>query len=253
MKIDLKDKVVLVTGASRGIGRAIAIAFAESGAKVAIHYHRNHEAAEAVATKAGVRSKLFQADLAKPLDVLTLFHDVTMKLGRLDVLVNNAGIAIMSPVASDDLQWVEDWTSTMMVNLNATGLLCKKAIEYFVTTRQNGIIINISSRAAFRGDTADYMAYAASKAGILALTKTIAKAYGKKGIKAYAIAPGFVKTDMAEDFIREYGSEHALGDLALQELTKPEDLAPLIVFLGSGLAAHATGTTIDVNAGSYMH
>jgi 3-oxoacyl-[acyl-carrier protein] reductase len=119
--------------------------------------------------------------------------------------------------------------------------------------QSTGRIINISSRAAFRGDTAEYMAYAASKAGVSALTKSIARAYGKDGIKAFNIAPGFVRTEMAKDFIEQYGEEFATSDIALERLTEPKDIAPMVTFLASGLADHATGCTIDINAASYVH
>ena len=111
----------------------------------------------------------------------------------------------------------------------------------------------MASRAAFRGDTPDYMAYAASKAGVVALTRSIARGLGKEGITAFVLAPGFVKTDMAQDFIDQYGESVVLDDLALDRLTEPADLAPLAVLLASGLMDHATGCTIDVNAGSYVH
>jgi len=140
----------------------------------------------------------------------------------------------------------------MSVNLQAVGILCKQAIMHFVK-RKSGIIINIASRAAFRGDTSDYLAYAASKGGVVALTRSIARAYGKQGIVAFIIAPGFVKTDLADEFIEAYGEGIVKDDLALNELTKPENLTPLITLLASGLANHATGGTFDVNAGSYVH
>ena len=116
-----------------------------------------------------------------------------------------------------------------------------------------GRIINIASRAAFRGDTKDYLAYAASKGGMVSLTRSIARAWGKQGIVAFTIAPGWVMTDMAKQFIAQNGDEVVLNELALAELTQPKDVAPTVVFLASGLSDHATGCTIDINAGSYVH
>ena len=116
-----------------------------------------------------------------------------------------------------------------------------------------GRIINIASRAAFRGDTKDYLAYAASKGGMVSLTRSIARAWGKQGIVAFTIAPGWVMTDMAKQFIAQNGDEVVLNELALAELTQPSDVAPTVVFLASGLSDHATGCTIDINAGSYVH
>lgn len=113
-------------------------------------------------------------------------------------------------------------------------------------------MIHISSRAGFRGDTAEYMAYAASKGGMLALSKSIARAYGKQHIYSFAIAPGFTLTDMAQQFVDKYGKDYILNDIALPEITLPKDIAPTVLFLASGHMDHATGTTIDINAGSYV-
>jgi NAD(P)-dependent dehydrogenase (short-subunit alcohol dehydrogenase family) len=252
MKIDLSGQKILVTGASRGIGRAIAEQLAASGAQVAVHYNRNANTAQHVVDNIGKGAEAFQADLGKPVEVIQLFDNVMAKFGRLHAIVNNAGIAISSEVEGDDIDFTDAWSKTMLVNLHATGLLCKKSIEHFAESG-GGRIINIASRAAFRGDTADFLAYAASKGGVVALTRSIARAYGKQGIKAFIIAPGFTYTDMAEDFVKKYGEAYIKNDLALTSLTKPEDVAPTVAFLASGLADHATGCTIDINAGSYVH
>jgi NAD(P)-dependent dehydrogenase (short-subunit alcohol dehydrogenase family) len=249
----LKNKTILITGGNRGIGRAISEYLLKNEARVAVHYHKNRRMAEDLAYKYGDRVNIFNADLGQALEVSSLFQDVITRMKRLDVLINNAGIAISSRITDNDIQWVDDWMRTVDVNLNAVGLLCKKAIEYFIENNIKGKIINISSRAAFRGDTAEYMAYAASKGGIVALTRSIARAFGKKGIVAFNVAPGFVKTDMAQKFFDEYGKEYALNDIALNELTTPQDIAPLVGFLSSGLADHATGGTFDINAASYVH
>ncbi|WP_420384687.1 SDR family NAD(P)-dependent oxidoreductase [Roseivirga sp.] len=252
MEISLSGKVVLVTGASRGIGAAIAQACDQSGASVALHYNANQQKAEQVLTNMNERSKAFQANLADTKDIVKLFEQIIECFGRLDVLVNNAGIAISSDMSSSVEEWVSDWDKTFAVNTRAQGLLCKLAIEEFEKVGA-GRIINISSRAAFRGDTPDYLAYGASKGAIASLTRSIARYYGKKNITAFNIAPGFVRTDMAQDFMDQYGEDYALNDIALNQLTQPKDLAPMIVLLASGLADHATGCTIDINAASYVH
>ena len=252
MTIDLSNKNILVTGASRGIGHAIAEALAKSGARVAVHYNNNSDEAEVLAKQIGNGSKAFGADLGTGDGPLQLWQQVVEAFGRVDVLVNNAGVAVSSDMGKDDKEWLHDWGHTMMVNLNATALLCKKAVAHF-RQQGSGRIISISSRAAFRGDTADYLAYAASKGGMVALTRSLARAYGKEGIKAFIIAPGFTRTDMAQDFMDQYGEDYALNDIALNKLTEPADIAPTIVFLASGHADHATGCTIDINAGSYVH
>ncbi|MCF6342713.1 MAG: SDR family oxidoreductase [Bacteroidales bacterium] len=250
MKIDLSDKTILVTGSSRGIGKGMAKALAVSGARVAVHFNKNKEIAEQLAEELGKGSKIFQADLQHPEACNRLFGSVIKEFGRIDVLVNNAGIFFNSPLESNT--WLDDWNMTMDVNLRATGILSKLAIIHFLNNK-GGRIINISSRAAFRGDNAEHLAYAASKAGMVALTKSIARAYGKDGITSFLIAPGWVKTDMNKETIERLGEETITNDLALNKLTEPNDLAPMVVLLSSGLADHATGTTIDINAGSYVH
>jgi NAD(P)-dependent dehydrogenase (short-subunit alcohol dehydrogenase family) len=251
MNIDLTGKTVLVTGASRGIGAAIARAFAGSGARVALHYNTSSGPAEALAGEIGQGAVTFAADLEKPADCLNLWQAVVDRFGHIDVLVNNAGMAIGSPLDAVDERWVADWNRTQAINLLAPALLCRSAIAHF-EQRGGGRIVNIASRAAFRGDTPDYLAYAASKAGLVALTRSIARGLGKRGITAFTLAPGFTRTEMAQDFIDQYGEAYAMGDIALNRMTEPGDIAPTVVFLASGLADHATGSTIDLNAASYV-
>ncbi len=253
MYINLSGLNILVTGASRGIGKAIATKLAEAGATIAIHYQKNVRDAENLAHVLGNESKPFQADLSQSDETAKLFERVILEMGSLEVLVNNAGVAVSSPIAASDEEWMASWNETMMVNLTSAALLCKKAVHHFLKQKASGRIINMSSRAAFKGEQAEYMAYAASKAGLVTLTKSIAHAFGKDGIKAFTVAPGFVRTDMASAFTEQYGEEHTKKDVALERLTEPKDLAPLITFIASGMADHSTGSTFDINAGSYMH
>jgi NAD(P)-dependent dehydrogenase (short-subunit alcohol dehydrogenase family) len=222
-------------------------------ANVGVHFNRKGSVVDELSREYPGKVFPFQFDLRQLNQIPSFLENVIHKLGGLDVLVNNAGIALSSDISGPDEEWMEDWKHTMDVNLNATGMLCKKAIQHFTFNGIEGKIINISSRAAFRGDTADYLAYAASKAGMVALTRSIARAFGKKGIVAFTIAPGFVKTDMAQQFFDQYGMEGVLDQIALKKLTTPEDVAPFVGFLASGLADHATGGTFDINAGSYVH
>lgn len=252
MTIDLSNLNILVTGSSRGIGYAVARQLAISGARVALHYNNNSKEANELAEFVGNKSFAFKADLTKPEGALQLFDDVLEEFQKLDVLINNAGIAVHSSLEKSDQEWLEDWSNTMAINLTSVGLLCKKAISHF-SLNKSGRIINIASRAAFRGDTADYLAYASSKGGLVALTRSIARSFGKEGIKAFLVAPGFIKTDMAKSFMDEYGADHAIKDLALDRLTEVEDIVPMVVLLASGMADHATGCTIDINAASYVH
>lgn len=251
MNITLHNQRILVTGASRGIGRAIAKQLSQSGAEVIIHYNSNKVEAEKLQSELNNTSHIAACNLSNAEEVIGFIPSLVSKYGPISALINNAGI---SPSAADNLptnEWLKNWENTFAVNTTAVGILCKEFVEHAIT-QQNGRIVNISSRAAFRGDTTDYIAYASSKGAIVSLTRSIARHYGKQGIKAFLIAPGFTRTDMANAILEEYGEGFALNDIALNELTTPEDIAPIVTLLCSGLADHATGTSIDINAGSYV-
>lgn len=252
MNIELKNQRILVTGASRGIGRAISEQLSNSGAEVLIHFNNNLEQAKSLQLSLPNPSHLVPCDLSNLKLVSGWIPELVNTYGKIDAVVNNAGIAIGVADNAPTPEWLEVWEKTMDVNINALAIISKEFIEH-ARKNKNGRLVNISSRAAFRGDTPDYLAYAASKAAIVSYTRSIARYYGKEGIKAFIIAPGFTRTDMAQDFMDQYGEEYALNDIALNELTKPQDIAPMVTMLCSGLADHATGCTIDINAGSYVH
>jgi 3-oxoacyl-[acyl-carrier protein] reductase len=251
MKLNLSDKVILLTGATSGIGQAAVIALSEAGATIAMHYSTNDKAVRSMRDNLGNDSDFFCADLSDLQQTENLFNQVMSKYGKIDVLINNAGVYFPSPISKSSEVWINDWNKTLNVNLTSAALLCKLVIPEFILNR-GGRIINIASRAAFRGETEEYFAYAASKGGLVSLTKTIARNYGKESIKAFTVAPGFVRTKMAESFIRVHGEQKVLDELSLLKLTEPDDVAPTILYLSSGTMDHATGSTIDINAGSYL-
>ena len=251
MKIDLSNKTILVTGSNSGIGNAIAQELLNAGAKVALHFNSNSDGASKLKEQFSDQCELFQADFNNVDKTIKLFEDVLSWGDTLDVLINNAGTAIMNSVNLDDETWINNWNTIMNINLLAAGVLSKKALEHF-KTKNGGRIINIASRAAFRGDTPDYLAYAASKAGMVALVRSIARGFGKDGITAFSIAPGFTRTAMAQKSIDKYGEDFVIKDIALNELTEPEDIAPIVTLICSGKFDHGTGSNIDINAGSYV-
>ena len=250
--IDLSGKVILITGGSSGIGAVTVQTLAKTGAEVILHYGNNLEKAQTVAESIeSSRIHLLQADLSIENASVKLWQDALSFTGHIDVLINNAGIMRSAGIESELDIWTAVWKNTLQVNLIAVADLCREAILHF-KSRNNGIIINIASRAAFRGDTPEYMHYAASKGGVVALTRSIARGFGSDGILAYAVAPGFVRTEMAEKFIQDYGEDFVTKDIPLGKIAPPEDVANVIAFLASGLAPHATGTTIDINGASYV-
>lgn len=249
--MDLSNQNILVTGGSRGIGRGIVEQLLKWNASVVYQYRTSSDIAQLKINYPDSAVEAIHFDFALSDDVSTLFSSAVDKLNGLTGIVNNAGIAISSNLNNES--WQADWEETIKVNLTGPALLCREAIQYFTQQKTGGRIVNISSRAAFRGDTTEYMAYASSKSGLIGLTRTIARGYGKQGVKAFLIAPGFVETDMAKEFINDYGEDFVKNDLALSSLTQPKEIAPTVAFLLSGYADHATGSTIDINAGSYVH
>lgn len=246
--IDLSGKVVLVTGSSQGIGAATATTLAAAGAAVILHYAQSREQAEAVAQP--INGHVVQADLRQPGAAQVLWQAALAWRGQIDVLVNNAAIMPAAGIEADWDIWTTAWQNTLQVNLIAVADLCRLAIGHF-KTRQGGTIINIASRAAFRGDGPDYMHYAASKSGVIGLTRSIARGFAQDQILAYAVAPGFVLTERTAAVMQERGADYVTRDIPMGQPVPLQEVANIVAFLASGLAPHATGSTIDINGASY--
>lgn len=253
ISMDLQHSIVLVTGASRGIGEAIARTLHGAGASVLIHYSQGEAEARQIAADLGPeRSRLVQADLAVPGAAMELWEQSLSWRGSVNAVVNNAATMPAAAIAAEWNQWSTVWQDTLQVNLIAMADLCREAITHF-QAQGGGTIVNLASRAAFRGDGPEYMAYAASKGGVIGLTRTIAKGFAAEGVRAYAIAPGFVRTDRIEQVMAEQGAEYVTRDIPMGAPAEPQDIANLVAFLVAGLAPHATGATFDVNGASYFH
>ncbi len=252
LHIDLKGKTILLTGASDGIGKSVAEFLMKMGARVAVHYNSNKSSAETLAASyQETASKAFKADLSNEEDIYNLFEDVKNIFGRIDVIILNAGVFLPHSTNNDTQEWFSVWKRTIDINLNAVGLLTKLGINHFINNNE-GRFVYLGSRAVFRGETEEYLAYAASKGGMVSLARSVARSFGKHNIKSFIVSPGFTRTQMAESFIHIHGEQKVLDEIALNELTKPEDIAPLIGLMCSGLMDHATGATIDINAGSHI-
>lgn len=249
---DLSGKEILVTGASRGIGKAIARQLLRQGARVGLHYNRSDKGVGELVQEFGSANAIsLQADLEDPQQTVALFQKAKKQLKNIESVVLNAGIFEPHPVTDPLETWLEVWRKTMKVNLESAGILTRLFLEHF-QDKNEGRFIYIGSRAALRGETEEYLAYAASKGGLSSLAKSVARSFGKYNIKAFVVAPGFIKTDMAMEAIANLGEDKVLEELALDRLTTPEDIAPVVALLCSGHLDHATGTTIDLNAGSHI-
>jgi len=237
---------ILVTGSSRGIGKAIAEKLLQENNKVI------GTSAKSPDPFGNTGYKHIHVDLADPVRLEEKLKSLFTSENPPEVLVNNAGIFEEADFAIDDKDWMNNWERTLLVDLKAPALLCKWAINAWKKRGIEGRIINISSRAAYRGDTQEYASYSAAKAGLVGLTKSMARSFGKDGITAYSIAPGFVDTDMARESIEVYGEEYLTQGLALDRIAPPEQIAELVWLLSKGELTHATGQNFHINSGSYL-
>lgn len=245
----LDGKIALVTGGSRGIGRAVAIELAKEGATVAINYAGNKAAAEevqSIITQMGGKAMIIQADVSDEKSAMQMVEEVIAQLGGIDILVNNAGIT------RDGLfirMKEEDWNA--VINTNLTGIFnCTKVAAKYMMKKRSGRIINMSSVSGIMGN-AGQTNYAAAKAGVIGFTKSLAREMASRGITVNAVAPGFIATDMTAA-MPEKAQEHVLTSIPLGKMGKPEDIANAVLFLASDKASYITGQVIHVDGGMVM-
>ena len=249
----LDQKTILITGASRGIGAATALACVENGARVILHASAMSDAARAL--EAELKSgggRFICEDLAREGAGARLVQAcLEMSGGTLDAVVNNAGVYLPTPLSTDEEHaWEAGWQRTMAVNVQAPADIMRAFIGHLRKGDRKGSIVNIASRAGHRGDGIDHAGYAASKGALLALSKTWARALSGEGIEIYCIAPGWVETRMAPEDIE--ARKRAVGEIPLGRVAAPAEIAALVAFLVSGQCPSAVGATFDVNGASYV-
>ncbi|MBB3764486.1 SDR family NAD(P)-dependent oxidoreductase [Sphingomicrobium lutaoense] len=232
---------ILITGASRGIGAAAMAALKADGHKVVGQSTRGGDG-------------LIAADFTDPGAPAELWQQAFEALDeRIDVLINNAGIFEPVEDNASEEEWHAAWQRTMTVNLQASADLCRLALaEYRSHEPAGGRIVNVASRAAYRGDSARHWHYAASKGGMVAMTKSIARAYASENVLAFAVCPGFTMTGMAEDYVESRGGAKMLADIPLGRVATPEEVGETIRWLATDAPASATGAVIDVNGASFV-
>jgi 3-oxoacyl-[acyl-carrier protein] reductase len=252
MRVGFDGMVVLVTGGSRGIGRAVAEQFAAQGATLAVHFRAAREAAEdTVAALPGRGHLALQADLADPEQARSLIEGVVGQLGRVDVLVNNAGIYQEQPIlATGYEEWQRIWRRTLETNLIGPANLLHAVVPHMVAAG-GGRIVNVSSRGAFRGEP-NHPAYGASKAGLNSLGQSRARALGPHGIYVTTVAPGFVETDMTAGLLEGADGDAIRAQSPLNRAATAQEVARVVVFLASPGAEYLTGAIVDVNGASYL-
>ena len=229
---------ILLTGASRGIGAATLDHLRAAGHRVAGH------------STAG-QDGLIGADFTDPAAPRLLWEAALAQLGSIDVLVNNAGVFEAIADDADDADWHAAWGRTLTINLQASADLCRLALAHF-RDRKGGRIVNVASRAAYRGDSPEHWHYAASKGGMIAMTKSIARGYAAESILAFAVCPGFTMTGMAEEYLGSRGGDKLLADIPLGRVADAAEIAETIRWLAIDAPASATGAVIDVNGASYV-
>ncbi len=250
--MDFTNKNVLITGASKGIGRAVAIAFSRKRAKTGINYKSDDRAAhKTLSLLHGNGHKLFKNDICNEEETKLLVDNFIHCYGQIDVLVNNAGIAYFHEVDKVNFaDWKNSWKNIIDTNLTATANTCYWAAQHMIKNK-SGKIVNVSSRGAFRGEPR-MPAYGASKAGINSLSQSLAKALGKYNISVTAVAPGFTATNMGLSTLSETEKQSIMQESPFQRLATPEEIAHAVLFLASDQAVFTSGAILDINGASYL-
>lgn len=231
---------ILLTGASRGIGASTYALLQSNGHRVVGHSTKGTDV-------------LIAGDLSDPGAPREIWQTALEELGgRIDVLVNNAGIYEAVADDTSDKDWHDAWSRTMTINLQAAADLSRLAVSHFLDAGTPGRIVNVSSRAAFRGDSPQHWHYAASKAGMVAMTRTIARGYADKGILCFAVAPGFTVSEMTEEYLQGRGGSKIVADIPLGRVASTDEIAEVIRWLAIDAPASATGSVIDANGASYV-
>lgn len=238
-------KHIFITGTSRGIGKAIADTLHEAGHRVVGH------ASKAPAT--GSPYPVITSDFSDFQGPPQAWDAALTALdGRIDVLINNAGVFLANPIDRGDAEWLAAWDETMTINLTASAQLCRLAVRHFQDRSGEGRIVNIASRAAYRGDSPQHWHYAASKGGMVAMTKSIARGYAAQNILAFAICPGFTMTGMAEEYLESRGGDKLLADIPLGRVAMPEEIASMAAYCAVDAPPSMTGAVLDANGASYV-
>ena len=249
--MNLDHITVLVTGASRGAGAAIAKSCAKYGAKVVLHYNGGRAKADAVAKEIGANAiALVQEDLSQAGAGTRLWAKAKEAAGgEINALVNNAGIDLVTDPYGDEEHWAENWAKIMAVNVQAPADLSRAALVDYRAQR-GGRILNMCSRASHRGDSIDHQAYAASKGALLSMSKTIARGAAKDGVVVYAFAPGWINTEMAPT--DPVVLDPAIAEIPLGKFAETDEIGSFAAFLLSDLCPSATGATFDINGASHV-
>jgi NAD(P)-dependent dehydrogenase (short-subunit alcohol dehydrogenase family) len=245
---------VLVTGSARGIGRAIATAFAHDGDRVAVHYASQADAAEAtLAALPGSGHTLVSGDLSDPEQARTVVTTAADALGGIDVLVNNAAVMVAAhPLADTPFDdWLAAWRRTLDVNILAAATVCHLVATQMIERGEGGRIVNVGSRGAFRGEP-DHPAYGASKAALHSLGQSLAVSLAPHGIAVMSVAPGFVETERVGDRLTGAEGERIKGQSPFGRVAKPDEIASAVLYLASAEAIWSSGAVLDVNGASYL-